>query len=82
MNEYFRLKIEYLWNAVYLKKTEHSDSLIFNSQFPDKAGFTLRYNPASGISAAPDRLSSSGLGIACKKGEMALNTYGGVVQFG
>jgi hypothetical protein len=22
-----------------------------NSEFPDKAGFTLRYNPASGISA-------------------------------
>jgi hypothetical protein len=33
-----RLKIEYLWSAVNLKKTEHSDSLnlqssIFNLQF-------------------------------------------------
>ena len=27
MNEYCQLKIEYLWNAVDLKKTEHSDSL-------------------------------------------------------
>jgi len=49
MNEYCRLNIEYLWNAVDLKRTEHSDSLnlkssIFNSQFPDTAGFTLRYN--------------------------------------
>jgi hypothetical protein len=25
---------------------------IFNFKFPDKSGFTLRYNPASGISAA------------------------------
>ena len=38
MIEYFRLHIEYLWNAVNLKKTEHSDSLniqfsIINSQF-------------------------------------------------
>ena len=31
MIEYFRLNIEYLWNAVDLKKTEHSDS--FNIQF-------------------------------------------------
>jgi hypothetical protein len=38
MIEDCRLKIEYLWNAVDLKKTEHSDSLnlqfsIFNFQF-------------------------------------------------
>ena len=38
MIEYFRLHIEYLWNAVNLKKTEHCDSLnikfsIINSQF-------------------------------------------------
>ena len=26
-------------------------SSIVNLQFPDKSGFTLRYNPASGISA-------------------------------
>ena len=56
MIEYFRLHIEYLWNAVDLKKTEHSDSLniqfsIVNSQFrfvrvnvPD----TGRRQPVSG----------------------------------
>jgi hypothetical protein len=38
MIEDCRLKIEYLWNAVDLKKTEHSDTLnlqssIYNSQF-------------------------------------------------
>jgi hypothetical protein len=35
--------------------TEQSDIhkfSIFNLQFPDQAGFTLCYNPASGISAA------------------------------
>ena len=41
--EYFRLNIEYLWNAVDLKKSEHSDSLniqfsIFNSQFCGGSG--------------------------------------------
>jgi hypothetical protein len=41
--EYFRLNIEYLWNAVDLKKTERSDSLniqftIFNSQFSGGSG--------------------------------------------
>ncbi len=46
---YFRLNIEYLWNAVDLEKTENSDSLnfqfsIINSQFPDKTGFPLRSN--------------------------------------
>jgi len=38
MIEYCRLNIEYLWNAVDLKRTEHSDSFnlqfaIFNFQF-------------------------------------------------
>jgi hypothetical protein len=38
------------------RKTERSDTTnlqysIVNIQFPDKAGFTLRYNPASGICA-------------------------------
>jgi hypothetical protein len=29
MIEYFRLNIEYLWNAVDLKKTEHSESFFY-----------------------------------------------------
>jgi len=37
---------------------------ILNSQFPDKAGFTLRFNPASGISATlrPAKLVRFGVG--------------------
>jgi len=34
---------------------------IFNSQFPDKSGYSLRYNPGSGITAA--------LRTACPGGE-------------
>jgi hypothetical protein len=37
--------------APALRERYHKSS-IFNIQFPDKSGFTLRYNPASGISAA------------------------------
>ena len=37
MNEYCQLKIEYLWNAVDLKKTEHSDSLIIKFSIPTSA---------------------------------------------
>jgi hypothetical protein len=33
MNEYCRWKIEYLWNAVDFKKTEHSDSLNLQSSY-------------------------------------------------
>jgi hypothetical protein len=46
--------------SLLMEKTERSDTTNLqyfrrrriNIQFPDKAGFTLRYNPASGISAA------------------------------
>lgn len=48
MIEYFRLHIEYLWNAVDLKKTEHGDSLniqfaIINSQFYTSGGSGLGF---------------------------------------
>jgi hypothetical protein len=39
--------------APALRERYQKSSIIkVNIQFPDKAGFTLRYNPASGISAA------------------------------
>ena len=31
-------------------RERYRKSSIFNIQFPDKSGFTLRYNPSSGIS--------------------------------
>jgi hypothetical protein len=36
---------------------------IFNVQFPDKTGFTLRFNPATGICAAlrPSKLVRAGI---------------------
>ena len=41
----------------------YNKSSIINIQFPDKSGFTLRYNPASGISATlrPAKLVRLGL---------------------
>jgi len=42
MIEYFRLNIEYLWNAVDLKKTERSDSIIRHFSIVNRHFFVLR----------------------------------------
>ena len=64
-----RLNI-YAIPSIYLEKTERSETInlqssIVNIQFPDKTGFRLRWNPASGISAAlrPAKLARVGLNI-------------------
>jgi hypothetical protein len=36
----------------YASESDINKSSIYNLQFPDKTGFRLRWNPASGISAA------------------------------
>jgi hypothetical protein len=54
-NIYFFALLAYQPYEAILKMTERSDihkSSIFNLQFPAQTGFTLPYNPASGISAA------------------------------
>jgi hypothetical protein len=48
----------FLFNKMTERHAAQADALrerhpqIFNLQFPDKSGFTLRYNPGSGIFAA------------------------------